>query len=83
MTLSKAINAASDGPIPDNRSVTALPPRAPERLTTARVQPVAVTVRPNGPDPGRPAGQGAADASRGSPSGLPALTVGTEPNTLP
>jgi len=82
----EALHAASEarnGPIPDNRSVTALPPRAPERLTTALVQPVVLTGRPNGPDPGRPAGQGAADASRGSPSGLPALTVGADPNTLP
>lgn len=28
-------------------------------------------------------GQAAADASRGSPSGLPALTVGADPDTLP
>jgi len=42
----EALHAASEarnGPIPDNRSVTALPPRAPERLTTALVQPVALT----------------------------------------
>jgi len=82
----EALHTASKAPTdpdPGNRSVATLLPRAGERLTTARIQPVALTTTQDDPDPVRPAGQAAADALPTSPSGLAALTVGTNPTTLP
>jgi len=77
-----AASEALEAPIPGNRSVAMLPPRAPERLTTALIQPAALTGGRTGPDPRRPASQVGADALPTSPSGLAERGLGANPNTL-
>ena len=81
----EALHAAREalaGPISDDGSVAALPPRGAERLSERRIPRVELAGGRNGADPDRPALQTAAVSLR-SPSRLAALDGGAHPTTLP